>query len=77
MRYASFFNLAKIHYYLDDPDAAMQAAGELMLNEYDEKDGRRLEAAATELKLLLKQNKFTSRHFPIEQTAPTIVSVQE
>lgn len=66
LRYASHYNLAKIHYYLDDADAAMREAGELMLNEYDEKDGMRLEAAATELKILLKQNKFSSRHFPLE-----------
>ena len=75
LRYASYFNLAKLYYYLDDPDSAMREAGELMMNEYDEKDGRRLEAAATELKMLLKQNKFSSRHFPLEiekYTAPGI-----
>jgi hypothetical protein len=80
MRYASYFNLAKIYYYLDDPDAAMREAGELTMNEYDEKDGRRLEAAATELKVLLKQNKFNSRHFPLEiekYTAPGIVRANE
>lgn len=65
MRYASHFNLAKIYYYLDNPDAAMREAGELVMNEYDEKDGRRLEAAASDLKMLLKQNKFTTRHFSL------------
>lgn len=77
MRYASHFNLAKIHYYLDDPDAAMREAGELVMNDYDAKDGRRLEAAATDLKELLKQNKFTSRHFSLKvdhYSAPDLVS---
>ena len=80
IRYASYFNLAKIHYYLDDPDASMREAGELTMNEYDEKDGKRLEIAAAELKMLLKLNKFPGRHFPLEiekYTAPGIVSTQE
>lgn len=75
LRYASYYNLAKIHYYMDDPDAAMREATELMLNEFDEKDGKRLEAAATELKFLLKQNKFSGRHFPLQiekYTGPAI-----
>ena len=77
IRYASFFNLAKIYYYLDEPDAAMKEASELMVNEFDEKDGRRLEAAATELKNILKANKVTSRHFSIQSEqfqGPSIVS---
>lgn len=79
LRYASCYNLAKIHYYLDDPDAAMREAGELMLNEFDEKDGRRLEAAATDLKNLFRQSKFSSRHFRLETekyAAPETVSVR-
>ena len=78
IRYASYFNLAKLYYYLDDADAAMREAGELMLNEFDERDGRRLEAAATELRTLLKQNKFRTRHFTLETekyTAPEVVSM--
>jgi hypothetical protein len=78
LRYASCFNLAKIYYYLDDPDAAMREAGELMLNEFDEKDGRRLEAAATELKNTFRQNKYNTRHFPLETekyAAPQTASV--
>jgi hypothetical protein len=71
IRYASCFNLAKIHYYLDDPDAAMREAGELMINEYDEKDGRRLEAYSTELKNLFRETKFKSRHFSLETESYT------
>ena len=80
MRYASHFNLAKIHYYLDNPDAAMREAGELMMNEYDEKDGKRLEVAASQLKQLLKQNKFTSRHFSLQTekyAAPPVVTARD
>lgn len=78
LRYASCFNLAKIHYYLDDPDEAMREAGELMINEFDEKDGRRLEAAARELKELFRESKFNTRHFPLETekyTGPQTVRI--
>lgn len=66
LRYASHFNLAKIHYYLDDPDGAMREAGELVMNDFDAKDGKRLEALAADLKWVLKQNKFGSRHFSLQ-----------
>jgi len=66
MRYASYYNLAKIYYYLDQPDASMNEAGELMINDYDEKDGRGLEAAAADLKLLLDINKTHTRHFMLD-----------
>jgi hypothetical protein len=58
----------------------MREAGELTMNEYDEKDGRRLEIAAAELKMLLKLNKFTGRHFPLKierYTAPGMASTQD
>lgn len=80
LRYASYFNLAKIYYYLDEPDASMQQAGELTMNDYDEKDGKRLELVAAQLKTLLRLNKFTSRHFPLEiekYTPPGIVRTRE
>ncbi len=65
MRYASFYNLAKIYYYLDDPDSALAEAAALQVNDFDDKDGRRLEAAATDLKYQLKQSQMHSRHFAI------------
>lgn len=66
MRYASYYNLSKIYYYLDDPDASLYEAGQLMINDYDEKDGRGLEAAATDLKQLFELNKIHTRHFPVD-----------
>jgi len=65
LRYASCYNLAKIYWYLDDPDAAMREANELMINGYDSKDGNRLEAAATDLKLQLRLAKRNTRHFKL------------
>lgn len=65
LRYASFYNLSKIHLYLDEPDAAMKYANELSINGFDAKDGNRLEAVAADLKQQLRLAKRTSRHFPL------------
>jgi len=65
LRYASYYNLAKIYWYLDDPDAGMREANELVINGFDAKDGRGLEAGATNLKMQLRSAKRTTRHFPI------------
>jgi hypothetical protein len=65
LRYASYYNLAKIYIYLDDPDAAMREATALVMNDFDARDGRMLENAANDLKWLLQQNKVKSRHFPV------------
>ncbi|HYF30732.1 MAG TPA: hypothetical protein VD993_06410 [Chitinophagaceae bacterium] len=66
MRYASYYNLAKIYWYLDDPDAGMKEATELIINGYDAKDGNGLEAGASNLKMLMRQAKRDSRHFRIQ-----------
>jgi hypothetical protein len=65
LRYASYYNLAKIYIYLDDPDAAMREATALVMNDFDARDGRMLENAANDLKWLLQQNKVKTRHFPV------------
>jgi hypothetical protein len=66
VRYASHYNLAKIYWYLDDPDAAIKEATELIINGYDAKDGNRLEAGATDLKTLMRQARIYSRHFRVQ-----------
>ena len=65
LRYASYFNLAKIYLYLDDPTAAMREADALAMNDFDESDGRNLRAVAESLDEQLKKNNATSRHFPV------------
>lgn len=64
MRYASYYNLAKIYWFLDDPDAQLREATELVINGYDARDGNGLEAGATNLKTLMRQAKRNTRHFP-------------
>jgi hypothetical protein len=65
LRYASYYNLAKIYLYLDNPAAAMREADALAMNDYDESDGRHLRAVAENLDEQLKKNNASSRHFPV------------
>lgn len=65
LRYASYYNLAKIYLYLDDPAAAMREADALAMNDFDESDGRNLRAVAENLDEQLKRNNATTRHFPV------------
>ena len=65
LRYASYFNLAKIYIYLDDPGAAMREADALAMNDFDESDGRNLRAVAESLDEQLKKNNASTRHFPV------------
>ncbi len=66
IRYASFFNLAVLYYYLDDPQAMMKEANGLVLNDFDARDGRGFEQTATWLKNLFQQTNIYSRHFNID-----------
>jgi hypothetical protein len=66
IRYASFFNLAVIYYYLDDPASMMKEANGLVLNDFDSRDGKGFESVATRLKNQLQIANVNSRHFPID-----------
>jgi hypothetical protein len=66
LRYASYYNLAKIYLYLDDPTAAMREADALSMNDYDESDGRSLRSVAESLDEQLKKNNANSRHFLVD-----------
>lgn len=65
LRYASYFNLAVLYYYLDDPQSMMKEANGLVLNDFDTKDAKGFEQTATWLKNLFKQSNIYTRHFPI------------
>lgn len=69
IRYASYFNLAVLYYYLDDPEAMMKEASGLVLNDFDSRDGRGFEQTAMRLKTLFEQNNIYTRHFPINTDA--------
>lgn len=65
IRYASYFNLAVLYYYLDDPQAMMKEAKGLELNDFDAKDAKGFVQTATWLKNLFQQTNIFTRHFSI------------
>jgi hypothetical protein len=65
MRYASYFNLAILYFYLDEPDLMMRECLALELNDYDARDGKMLARAATRLKNQFEQTGIYTRHFTI------------
>jgi hypothetical protein len=66
LRYASYFNLAVIYYYLDDPASMMHEAQGLILNDFDSRDGRGFEQVAMRLREQMQIANVSSRHFPID-----------
>ena len=66
MRYASFYNIAEMYYYLDMPDKAIEYSRRLINNGYDKKDGERMIRSCNRLKEQFKRNKIKTRHFPVE-----------
>jgi len=66
LRYASYFNLAVLYYYLDDPQAMQKEASGLILNDFDARDGKAFEATALYLKDIFTETKLNSRHFAID-----------
>ncbi|MDJ1505381.1 hypothetical protein [Xanthocytophaga agilis] len=72
LRYASYYNLAQIYLYLDDPTQTMAYAEKLITNDYDAKDGKTLLKAAQDLQALFEKNKSNSRHFTPESSIAQI-----
>jgi hypothetical protein len=68
IRYASYFNLAVLYYYLDDPQAMMKEANGLELNDYDAKDAKGFVQTAAWLKNLFQRTNIYTRHFNIDPT---------
>lgn len=66
MRYASYFNLAVLYYYLDDPQMMQKEAQGLIMNDYDTRDGRAFEQTAVWLKNVFQTNNIYTRHFAVD-----------
>jgi hypothetical protein len=62
MRYSAYYNLAKIYYYLDQPEKVIKEAEALIANDYDTKDGKNLIEQAIRLQNEFAQSKIKSRH---------------
>lgn len=66
IRYASYYNLAVIYYYLDDPQMMMKEASGLALNDFDANDARGFEESALRLKNQFQLFNITTRHFSVD-----------
>lgn len=66
IRYASFYNLAVLYYYLDDPQMMMKEASGLALNDFDADDARGFETSALRLKNQFQISNIYTRHFRID-----------
>lgn len=66
IRYASYYNLAVLYYYLDDPQSMMKEANGLELNDFDANDSKGFEQSAIRLKNLFQKTNIYTRHFRID-----------
>ncbi|WP_299102236.1 hypothetical protein [uncultured Winogradskyella sp.] len=65
MRYASYYNIAKMYYYLDMPEDTKLYAQKLIDNDYDKSDGKYLIRIANELIERFNANQTNTRHFDV------------
>lgn len=68
MRYASYYNIAQLYYYLDMPDKTIEYANKLIENGTNKSKGKRLIDKANVLKKRFKTNGLSSRHFEVITT---------
>ncbi len=65
LKYASYYNLAQIYYYLDQPEKVIEYSEKLIENNYDKSDGKSMIKYANSLRKDLDKNQVTSRHFEV------------
>jgi len=65
MRYASYYNLARIYYLLDNVSKTKEYGRKIIDNDYDKKDGKYFIKIANRLQERLTVNQVSSRHFNV------------
>jgi len=65
VKYASFYNIAKIYYYLDMPNKVKEYAQKIIDNDYSKSDGKEFMTKADQLAKILATNKVKSRHMNV------------
>ena len=66
MKYASYYNIARLYYHFDMPDKAIEFANKLIANDYDKSDGKKIINESNRLKELFSINQLNTRHFAVE-----------
>ena len=65
IRFASYYNIAKIYYYLDMPDKVREYANKIITNDFDKTEGKGFLRSADALTKTLKTNQTTTRHMQV------------
>ncbi len=65
IRHASYFNIAKMHYYMDNAEETRKYGQKIIDNDFNVSEGRRLIGLADRLNERLAVNQLSSRHFDI------------
>jgi hypothetical protein len=65
LKYACLYNLALIHFWLEDLDKAAEYALAVVTNDYDEKDGKRLLEDIEQLRNAYAKTGKNTRHFKV------------
>lgn len=66
MRYASYYNIAKLYYTIDMPQKAKEYANKIIENRYDKSDGKKIIRKANAMLKSFETNKVKTRHFKVE-----------
>ncbi|WP_025667609.1 hypothetical protein [Aquimarina megaterium] len=65
VRYASYYNIANLYYYLEMPEKVKEYAQKIIDNNYDKKDGKYFIKKADQLIKSLETNKTNTRHMKV------------
>jgi len=65
MRYASYYAIAKIYYFLDNVEKTKEYGQKIIDNDYDKKDGKHFIKWAEKLEKRFNSNQTTTRHFNV------------
>ncbi|MDR2131527.1 MAG: hypothetical protein LBP56_10270 [Odoribacteraceae bacterium] len=63
LRYAAYYNLCALHYYMDEPEKVAEYADLLIANGYDTRDGERMKKDAAALQKQFDTTGIRTRHF--------------
>ena len=76
MRYASYYNMAKIYYYLEDFEKSIDYYEKVIENDYHEGQSKRNIKEINKLKDLLTVNQVSTRHLNIQLNAQPVQNFQ-
>lgn len=74
LRYAAYYNLAVIYYYLDQPSESDFWCDKLIANKYDASDGKGMKIRNESLRELLAVNQVQTRHMDVEPRTNGVVA---